>query len=882
MYEERHASLLIQAEAAYREVISDPRRGRQAAIAVAHDARAHGAHEALVVALRAAGWAARELYDHDAARAYLNEAARVARRTGLRRRLCEALIVRSATFLELGWAGRARTDLHRARALADGDASVRADVAIAEALVEDTTGNVDAAVVAYRRALVELGDDRPDQRVKALNNLALLIGRLGRYDEAEALLTEAYALAMTFSEMFAGFVTESQAIVAIAAGRPVVALRRYDEAERRLTAAQAQLADLYLGKANALFTLRLLDEAATAAARAVAHVDGVAGGSLMLAEALLPKARIALARGEHGEARAAAVRAEDLFRRQRRGGWRAGASLLRLAAEVASGATAGGTLGSLRRLERSMVAIGNQMGTVEAAHLYGDVAAARGNDAAAIEAFDRAARAARRGTVLLRLRGYHAAARSAEIMGDRPRTGQVCRRGLDELASYQSTFASVELRTRAAGHGRALAEIGLRSALRSGRSEQIWNWLERGHATAFVRGRSQSDDRLQRLLAERRVDERELQELPPDAAAERREVLRRIHDVERRIRNVSWTRTGGRDELTAPSVRALRALRAGLGDRVLLQCGMIDGVVHAVAVTERGYRSRSLGAVADVTVAGRHLAFALRRLAEPRSASGRRAATASARESLERLRELLVAPFHDLVADSGEVIVAAQGQLMAIPWGVLGPLADRPLRVTPSATAWLLSSEQRPASDRVVVIGGPGIAHARAEVDSVARVHGHAEVLVDPAASCAVVRKAASGARLVHVASHGQLRADSPTFSSLLLSDGSLTVHDLDEMEQPAHHWILAACDLGRPGTLVGPELEGVVATVLAGGAGAVVAAIVSVPDLSTRHMMTELHRCLAEGRTPAEALWTARTAIGTDDPQGMVASVAFSCYGGG
>jgi CHAT domain-containing protein len=235
------------------------------------------------------------------------------------------------------------------------------------------------------------------------------------------------------------------------------------------------------------------------------------------------------------------------------------------------------------------------------------------------------------------------------------------------------------------------------------------------------------------------------------------------------------------------------------------------------------------------------------------------------------------------MADPDEVVIAAQGQLMAIPWGVLGPLASQPLRVSPSAMAWLRSSEQRPSSDRVIVVGGPGIAHARTEVDAVARIHGDAEVLIDRGASCEGVRKAASGARLIHVASHGRLRADSPSFSSLLLSDGSLTLHDLDEMEQSAHHWILAACDLGRPGTLIGPELEGVVATVLAGGAGAVVAAVASVPDLSTLHMMTELHRCLAGGWTPAEALWKARTTMtDADDPQGMVASMAFSCYGGG
>ncbi|HEX6256072.1 MAG TPA: CHAT domain-containing protein, partial [Euzebyales bacterium] len=567
---------------------------------------------------------------------------------------------------------------------------------------------------------------------------------------------------------------------------------------------------------------------------------------------------------------------------QRRVGWRAAASLLRLSAQVASGGGDAAILRNLRRLEQEMAEIGNGRGRVEAAHLYGEVAAARGNDTAAVAAFDRAARMAGRGTAVLRLQGYHAAARSAEITADARRIGQVCRRGLDELANYQATFASVELRTRAAAHGRVLAEIGLRCALRSGRGEQIWNWIERGHATAFVGGRTPSDERLQELLAMRRADERALLDLPPDAASDRADVLRRVRAAERRIRSASWTLKGGPDDLTAPSVRSMRELRADLDDRLLLQYGVIDGQIHAVAVTDHGFRCRMLGDLHEVRTAGQHLAFALRRLAQPRSAGAVRAAFASADDSLDRLRAQLVDPFSDLVPGIGEVVVVAQNQLMAVPWGMLGPLADQPLCVAPSATAWRRSTRREPAGDRVVLVAGPDVEHGTAEVDELAGIHGRAHVLADPDASCAQVRRAASGARLVHVAAHGTLRADSPTFSSLVLSDGSLTLHDLDQMEAPAHHWILAACDLGRPGTLAGAELEGVVATALAGGTGALVAAGVSVPDLSTRRLMVELHRCLAEQRSPAAALWVARQAVDADDPTDFATSVAFSCYGGG
>lgn len=880
MQPEPGARLLIRAEEAHQAVIAHPLRGRPVAEAVADEARSAGAHEALVVALRAAGWAARELYDHDAALAHLGEAVRVARRARLPARLCETLIVRSVALLELGQAGRARRDLAEARAAADQ--RMRAEVLLAEALMEDKIGNFSAAAEANRRALAELGDRRHDLRVKALNNLALLIVRDGRYEEAEALLAEALELAETFSATFAGFVTESRAIVAITSGRPIVALRRYQDAEQRLTAVRAQLADLYLGKASTLLTLRLLDEAATAAARAVAEVDGVSGGSLMLAEALLPQARIALARNELATARAVAARAEDLFRRQRRTGWRAAATLVRLSAEVAAGEASPAMLGSLRRLEQKMQAIHNRLGTVEAALLYGDVAERLGRRSAAVDGLGRAAQLARRGTALLRLHGHHAAARRAELLGDARRVGQICRRGLEEVAAYQASFASIELRARAATHGVVLADIGLRAALRSRRPEQIWNWIERKHAMVFVRGPRQRDERLASLLTTLRSSELQLRDLAPDAAADRADVIRRIQTLERTIRDLSWTRAGGLNEWTAPSVQALRDLRRRLDGRVLLQYGVLDGDVVAVSVTGRGFRCRRVGSLDDLRAACRHLAFALRRLSRPRSGAATRAAITSAREVLDRLHGQLVAPFGDLVADADEVVVAAQGDLIGVPWSVLGELDARPVRVVPSATAWLRSSEQRPLTDRILLVAGPGVPEAPAEVAAVATSYERPEVLTGDVASCERVRRSASGARLVHLATHGVLRADSPTFSSVQLTDGPLTVYDFDDLEQPAHHWILAACDLGSPGMPIGPALEGVLAAILARGAGAVVAAAVSVPDLSTRRMMVELHRCLAEGWSPAVALTRARTAMDPDDASDFATATAFSCYGGG
>jgi hypothetical protein len=645
-----------------------------------------------------------------------------------------------------------------------------------------------------------------------------------------------------------------------------------------------QLVDLYLGKAKALLSVRLLDEAADAAAAAVAHVEGRRGGSLMLAEALLPQARIALTAGRLDDARALATRAESLFKQQRRSGWRATASLLRLSAQVASEPPTAELLDQVTRLERAMRSNGIVTGAVDAGLLVGEVARAMGRRRRALAAFDRVATVAATEPVVVRLQGRIAAALAAELRQDSRRLSIVCRIGLDELAAHGATFASTELRARAAAHGTRLAAIGLRAARRAGRAEQIWTWLERSRSVVFLGGAQPSDEALKPLLAQLRTLENDLADMAIDAPL-RGGHLRRIVQLEQQVRNASWTRSAQSRQWTAPSVRTLRRLRADLGDRMLLQYGVLDDHLCAVVVTSDRLLRVELGRVDEAVASGRKLGFALRRLTQRHgSAAGQDAAFVAARHELQQLARMLVAPA--ISAHAGEVpdevIVAPPGELIGIPWGSIEPIADHSVRVVPSAISWWLSHRAAARGHRVVLAAGPEVAAADDEVAEIGRLHPAALQLRAADATVDAVRSAASGAHTVHIAAHGRLRSDSPTFSSIQLADGPLTVHDLEGLESPAHHWILAACDLGRPGALAGPALEGVVATLLSSGSGAVIAATVSVPDLDTRNLMVELHRCLASGASLAESLRRARSAVNMKEPDGFVAGTAFSCYGGG
>ena len=74
----------------------------------------------------------------------------------------------------------------------------------------------------------------------------------------------------------------------------------------------------------------------------------------------------------------------------------------------------------------------------------------------------------------------------------------------------------------------------------------------------------------------------------------------------------------------------------------------------------------------------------------------------------------------------------------------------------------------------------------------------------------------------------------------------------------------------------------GFTAAVFALGTQTVIAAVVPVPDETTKGLMLALDDELARGTPPAAALVTARAAIAGDERRLAVARAAFVCFGAG
>jgi CHAT domain-containing protein len=201
--------------------------------------------------------------------------------------------------------------------------------------------------------------------------------------------------------------------------------------------------------------------------------------------------------------------------------------------------------------------------------------------------------------------------------------------------------------------------------------------------------------------------------------------------------------------------------------------------------------------------------------------------------------------------------------------------------VAPSAAWWHRAAHAASATGtgQVVLVSGPDLAEADAEVADLHELHPAARCLSGPDATVAAVAAALDGADLAHVAAHGTFRYDQPLLSALLLADGPITVYDLERLGRAPRVMVLASCDAGLSDVRPGDELMGLTAALLAQGTVALVAPLLPVADAATRPTMLAMHRALLAGATPAAALAAAAApAAGLD----RYTAAAFACLGAG
>jgi tetratricopeptide (TPR) repeat protein len=864
-------ALLIRAHRVYDGVAGDPRRYGPLAAELVEEARHAGDLEALVVGLRALAWYARARRENVRALRLLDEAVRLATRAGLGHRLPELLVTRAAIVLELGKVAAAVHDLDKA---AQGAGSGSAEVEFMRAVLLHNLGRLEPAATSYRRVLADPAATL-DNRGSAANNLALVLATQGRYEQSLRQLQRAEELAADIGPSMYAFVAHNRGLVLAQSGRPAEGMAELDRSTELFTQADVPLGEYFMEHADVFADLRLLPEASELARRAAAELDAE-GVLLLAAEARLTLAQTALLAGDAPRARSVAAESEQLFRRQRRTAWAARATVLMAEAGLLEGNADPHVLRRARHAAGVLDRAGTPSAAAAAQLAAGRLAEQLGRTDVARRCFGEARRWSRRGPVLLRMRGHVAAARMARMAGQEEEVLRHCRAGLSDLTRHRDALGSTELRALASGHGVELGRIGFEALLRSGSPQRVLTWMEKTRAAALLRVEPPASEELTDELADLRVIHAELAQALRDTGEEPVELRGRQAAIEARIRRETWQRPGS---VAGPAqIRTATELRRRLDGRVLVSFAAVGGDLVAVVVHHNSSRLLGLGPVQPVRFERDNLLFALRRLARPGGGAASAAARAAAEHAVGRLRELVTSGLD--VPPDVPLVVVPDAQTYRLPWSALHP---GPVSVAPSAAMWARTTDTPTAADAsVVLVAGPSLPGALTEVDAIHRLHERPTVLTGPAATVRATTEALAGAGLAHLACHGRLRSDNPSFSALELADGQLTVHEMDRRGIAPFRVVLAACDSAADTTYVGDELLGFVSALLARGTGGIVASVVAVGDIESSSLMEQVHRGLARGRSMAEALQVSRAALDTADPREFVNWCSFTAYGAG
>lgn len=693
------------------------------------------------------------------------------------------------------------------------------------------------------RAAVTLSDAlAPEDRVRLLINKGTIASQAGALDEAADDLRLAASMASGLPE-YAFMATHNLGFVEYLRGDLPSALRSMAEADE--AGADVDRSVARLDRARVLMEVGLVDEAAALLEEATMAMRA-AGMAQELSDALLEQARCAMLRGRTAEAvqlvDEVATAAADRDEQHRELEARA----VRLEALV---------LGS-RSIpsEPGPDALADEAANVaRAAHIIGDDALA---DRAAALRIIIAARlgheidTAREELPVRRMRDSpYLATRALGIRAQLALSRSTTQRAslleaaATDVTAARSGMASLDLRTAIAIHITPVMELDVELAALTLDPWAVLAATERWR-TALDSVPSVMPSKqpgLAALWSRLRQSHEELRSAPAKAAGE---VRREVGRIERQLRERSWGGNGA----TTPT-RHHRAPRGTFApatilsylwaaDRLLVV--RIDARQHAELIVLAGREEAS-----DMVARATADANASARVPRGPLAAG---VLSSLEDSLEKLDAMLLP---EEIAD-GPVVIVPGGQLVHLPWGMLPRLRHRGVALSRSVSAWHSGATELSTPVSVAAAVGPGLQLGHDEVrDVLASWPTSRHIPGEPGA----VAAALACNDVVHVAAHGEHRADNPLFSCLSLHGGALFAHELEGIPLASSLVVLSACSAGVAQLRPGDEALGLTSSLLAMGVSAVVAPLTDVPDAMARATMAQLHHHLAAGLDGPAAL---------------------------
>lgn len=752
-------------------------------------------------------------------------------------------------------------------------------------LVHATAGRRDEALRDYDAGLPLLLDGDEAAAMRTFANRGVVLTHLGEYERAERDFKSMHSIALRLQQhAVAAGALHNLAYLHGRSGQFVAALAGFSDARRAYGAIGSldrHLRDLDLDEGEVLLELGLGVDALPLAERVVAATRS-SGNAAQLAEGLLMLARACSVTGDAGRAVAAATEALQLFEAGGRDAWAAQARYWAIVSaesdEVRSRHSVLRQFVRLRRQADELERYGWLSEAAEVRVLTGRLALAAGRSDIASAVLHQASAAQRHPLARVRIGALHAAALLHIAHGDEAAAGSALRAGLRAVEQHRASLGTAELRSATGRLGAPLAAEGLSLALHRSQPAGIFEWAERGRAGALGAPPSTAEEVVPaELRSELRAARQRLtdaiasgEDMPADLPSD-------VATLESELSRLSRHR-GATGERTA-TFRASE-LRDALGDTTLVEFLESDGLLRAVVCRARRLRLVTIGAVEPLVAANDHLAFALRRLAAiPHGPAAERASIGFDIARRELGRELF-GPLERLLGD-GPLVVVPTGVLHDVVWGAL-PAAERPggLAVAPSA-AWWSRGEPSHRRRKVLLVAGPQLRHADAEIAALHRIYPKATVLTGADATVDAVLDEMAGSTLVHIAAHGVFRTDNPLFSTLQLHDGPMFVHELEALARVPDSVVLAACSSGRSGVLPGDELLGTSAVLMGLGVRTVIAPMLPVADMVTSDVAVALHTGLRRNTAPAAIAAVLRQALHERRYDLVAAAASFTCLAG-
>lgn len=347
--------------------------------------------------------------------------------------------------------------------------------------------------------------------------------------------------------------------------------------------------------------------------------------------------------------------------------------------------------------------------------------------------------------------------------------------------------------------------------------------------------------------------------------ADHQEIIRRLEttlaELVRRSDSLSST---GRTPPTGSF--KMKSLKKMLGKkRALIEYFVADGKYSAAVVTQKECQfyidlcteTELTGLIDDLRFHFNTLRYGKERLGKALDHLRSRC-----NEILLMLFKALLGKFVETLEDHDLVIVPA-GSVHYVPFNALNDgrryLAEsRSVVYAPAATIWMeLASSKRRDHGKALLIGfaDEQIPMVESEIQEISKVVPNAKIITGSDASWSNYKELTPRYDVVHIACHGQFRADNPIYSSLHLADGWVTVRDIAEQKLRARLVTLSACESGLNMIHAGEEILGLARGFLKAGVSSLVLSLWSVNDEATASLMCEFYTNLQNGMRVNDAL---------------------------